>query len=73
MIRCPVRQVQTTEPAISRVQMRLLAKPTLGPDAEAIPDHQHPDHRFGIDRSFAGVTLESDEMRTDAGQTGKPV
>ena len=43
--------------------MHLLAEPTLGPDAEAIPDKQHPDHQLGVDRRAAHGTVERRQIR----------
>ena len=48
-------QPQAAEPAIGKIEMNLLAQATLGADAVAVADDQHPDHQFGIDRGAAGV------------------
>jgi hypothetical protein len=41
---------ESAEPAVCQVEMNLLTKSSLGADAEAVADDQHPDHQFGIDR-----------------------
>src|SRR6056297_2954224 len=73
MIRDPVTQIKAAEPAIREVQMHLFTQPALGPDAEAIPDQQHPDQQFRIDRRAAGVAVELRKMRADAAQIDKPI
>ena len=43
-------EAKPTEPAISQVEVYLLAQPSLGADARAITNQQHPDQQLGIDR-----------------------
>lgn len=50
MIRHASVEPETAEPAICQVKVDLLAQPSLGADAEAVSDDEHPDHQFGIDR-----------------------
>ncbi len=50
MIRDIALQAKPAEPTIGEVQMHLLAQSTLGADAEAVTDDQHPDHEFWVDR-----------------------
>ena len=50
MVRHVAVEAKSAEPAIGEVQMHLLAKSTLGADAEAVADNQHPDHQLGVDR-----------------------
>ena len=42
-------QPKPTEPAISQVEVHLVAHPSLEADAHAIADDQHPDHQLGVD------------------------
>jgi hypothetical protein len=44
MVGNAVVQIETAEPPIRQIQMHLLAEPSLGPNAEAIPNQKHPDH-----------------------------
>ena len=53
--------------------MHLFAQPPLGPDAEAIPDQQHPDQQLEIDRRTACVAVETSKMGADAAQIDKPI
>jgi hypothetical protein len=48
-------QAQTAKPAISEVQVNLLAQPALRPDAIAIADQQHPDEQL---RTIDGRPVE---------------
>jgi len=73
VVRDPVAQVKATEPAIRQVQMHLFAEPPLGPDAEAIPDQQHPDQQLGIDGRAAGMAVTVCKMDADAVQIDKPI
>ena len=57
-------QIEPAEPAIGEVEMHLLAEPTLGANAEAITDDQHPDHQFWIDRGPADLAVERPQMRS---------
>lgn len=66
-------QAELAKPAIGQVQMDLVAKPTLGADAEAVADDQHSDHQLGIDRRSAGVAVERAQMRPNAGQIDKAI
>jgi hypothetical protein len=72
MIRNTVRQIKTAEPAISEVQMDLLTKSPLRPDAKAIPHQQHPDQQFWVNRRATSMAVEIRYMRTDAAQIDKP-
>src|SRR6056297_1243968 len=73
MIRDPVTQIKAAEPAIREVQMHLFTQPALGPDAEAIPDQQHPDQQLGIERRAACVAVETGKIGADAAQIDKPI
>lgn len=52
-----VAKIEATEPAIRKVEMHFLAKPTLGPNAEQITDQQHPQHQLGVDRRPPSGTI----------------
>ena len=43
-------EAKPTEPAISQVEVHLLAQSSFGADARAITNQQHPDQQLGIDR-----------------------
>src|SRR5712671_1598859 len=53
-----VFQSEPAEPTVGKVQRDFLAKPPLGPDAEAVADDQHPEHQFRIDRGPAGMAVK---------------
>jgi hypothetical protein len=42
--------------------MEFLAQPSLGPDAEAVADEQHPDHQLGISRRPTRLAVEECQM-----------
>ena len=73
MVRHRIREIKAAEPAISKVQMDLLAKPALGPDAEAIPNQKHADQQLWINRWAASVAVKFCKMWTDTAQVNKPV
>lgn len=41
---------KAAEPAVCQVEMDLFAQAPLRPNAGAITDQQHPDHKFRINR-----------------------
>ena len=49
MIRHPIVQVETAEPAIGKVQVDLFTEPPLGPDTKTIAHKEHPDKQLGVD------------------------
>jgi hypothetical protein len=51
----------------------LLAKPSLGADAEAISNQQHPDHQLGIDRRPPKVAVEACQLAPEITQFDEPV
>jgi hypothetical protein len=59
---------EPAEPAIGEVQVHLLAEPTLGPDAEAVADDQHPDHQLRVDRGPPDLAVERAQVRAQARQ-----
>ena len=59
-------QSQTAEPSIGEVEVHLLAKPSLGPNAHTISNDQHPDHQLGSDRGTAHRAVEWLQLRADA-------
>src|SRR5690606_5569799 len=50
-------QAKAAEPAVRQVQMHFFAQPTLGTDAEAVADDQHPNHQCRIDRRTARMAV----------------
>ena len=68
MVRHTISAIKAAEPAISKVEMHLLAKPALGSDAEAIPNQKHADQQLWINRRTASVAVKFCEMWTDTAQ-----
>ena len=64
---------QSAEPAIGKVQMHLVAQPTLGTDPHAVTDNEHPDHQRGVDRWPSHLAVERLQMLADARQVHEPV
>jgi hypothetical protein len=52
MIRGRGFKAQSAKPAVREIEVHLLAKPPLGPDAVAIADERHSDHQFRVHRGF---------------------
>lgn len=61
MIRHALLKIELAKLAIREVQVHLFAASALRADAEAVADHQHPDHRLRIDRGAVGVAVEGRE------------
>jgi len=55
-------QTEVAKPAIGEVQVNLLAEASLGADAEAVADDQHPDHQLRIDRRPPSRAVEWSEV-----------
>ena len=66
-------EAQATKPAISQIEVDLLAQPPLGADAEAIADNQHPDHQLGIDRGSSDLAVIGLKMRPNLRQIDEAV
>jgi hypothetical protein len=45
-------EAEPTEPAVSEVQVNLLAQPPFGTNAVAIANQQHPHEQLRIDRDW---------------------
>ena len=73
MIRHAIRQIEATEPAIRQIEMHFFAQPPLRPNAQAIPDQQHADQQFGINRRTASVAIKLCKVRADTGQIDKAI
>src|SRR5262245_39578156 len=69
VIRHLVVEIEAAEPAIGKVKLNLLAQPALRPDAVAIADDQHPDHKLGVDRRTTDTRCRS----APASREGQPV
>ena len=64
---------QATEPAIGQIEMDLLAQPTLGTNAEAIADNQHPDHQLRINRGRPHVAIVGPKVQPQPSQINEPI
>jgi hypothetical protein len=64
---------EPTKPTIGQVEVNLLAKPTLGADAEAVAYDQHSDHQFGIDRGPANGAVEWSQLPPQFTKLDEPV
>lgn len=53
--------------------MDFVAESTLGADAEALAEEQHPDHELRIDRGPAHLAVEWAQMRADFGEIEEPI
>jgi hypothetical protein len=73
MIRHFAIEAKPAEPAVSEVQVDLLAQPTFGPNAVAVADQQHPHEQFRIDRRSAGRAVEWRQFATNTRKVDEPV
>src|SRR5476649_2332576 len=51
-------EAEPTEPAVSEVQVNLLAQSPFGTNAVAVANQQHPDEQFGINRRPASRAVK---------------
>jgi hypothetical protein len=63
VIRHFVIKTEAAKPAISKMQLDLLAQPSLKADTVAVAPDQHPDHQLGVNRRPANVTVERRQLR----------
>ena len=49
-------KTKSAEPAIGEVEIRFLAQPALGANAEKAADPQHPQHQFRIEAGRPALT-----------------
>ena len=73
MIRDVAIEPQATEPAISQIEVELLAQPPLGANAEAVADNLHPDHQLRINRRATHLAVVRLKMRPRPGQIDETV
>ena len=62
MIGDVVFQIEPAKPSVSKVQPDLLIYTTLGSDAVAIADDQHPHQKFGIDRGPTSMAVVAGQL-----------
>jgi hypothetical protein len=67
VIRHAIVKIEPAEPAIGQVQGNLLAEPPLGLDAIAIPDNQHSDEKFRINRGTPRMGIIGFELFMEIG------
>jgi hypothetical protein len=61
------------KPAICQIEMGFLAQASLGADAKAITDDQHPDHQFGVDRGATQRTIKGGQLSSQLAKFDEPV
>src|SRR6478609_11865014 len=61
MIGNSVFKTEPAKPAVSKMQLYLLAQSSLTADAVAVAYNQHPDHQLGVNRGAAEVTVKRRE------------
>ena len=54
---------QPTKPAVSKIDVDLIAQPTLRTNAGAVADNQHAHHQLGIDRGPPDVAIVRPQVR----------
>ena len=54
----PAVQSKPAEPAIGQIEVNLVAKAALGPNAHAVADDQHADHQLRINRGSAHLAVK---------------
>ena len=73
VIRHGIGQVETAEPAVSEIEVDLLAKSTFRTDTHDVADQQHPDRQFRINRRSPSGAVERCQVLPDATQIHKPI
>jgi hypothetical protein len=61
------------KPAICQIEMDFLAQASLGADAKAIPDDQHPDHQLGVDRWATHCAVKGGQPPPQLAKLDEPV
>jgi hypothetical protein len=67
MIGYLVVEIEPAEPSVGEMQLDLLAKSPLGPDAVAVAYDQHSDHELGINRGSTDPTVKGHEPLPQVG------
>src|SRR5207245_1525383 len=62
MVRYGVVQIEAAKPAVSEMQLDLLAQSPLEADAVAVAYDQHPNHELRVDRGPTNVAIEWREL-----------
>ena len=73
MVRHRAVKPEPAKPPVSQVQMNLLAQPALRANAEAVADHQHPDHQLRINRRPAHLAVKRRQLAPHPVEVDKPV
>src|SRR5262249_33388822 len=63
-----VVEIELAEPPVGKVQLDLLAQTALVSNAVAVPDAEHPDHEFRINRRAADVAVKGSQLLVQVGQ-----
>jgi hypothetical protein len=66
VVRYRVVQIKAAKPAVSEMQLDLLAQSPLEADAVAVAHDQHPNHEFRVDRGPTNVAIEWRELLAHA-------
>jgi hypothetical protein len=66
-------EAETTKPAICQIEMDFLAQASLGADAKAITDDQHPDHQLGVDRWATHCAVKGGQPPPQLAKLDEPV
>src|SRR4029077_3648934 len=66
-------EAQPTEPAIGQIEVNLVTKPPLGPDAVAVAHQQHTDHQLRIDRGPTHLAVVRLKVSPNARQIDEPI
>src|SRR6266849_8473239 len=66
MVRYRVVQIEAAKPAVSEMQLDLLAQSPLEADAVAVAHDQHPNHQLRVDRGPTNVAIERRQLLAHA-------
>ncbi len=66
VVRYGVVQIEAAKPAVSEMQLDLLAQSPLEADAVAVAHDQHPNHQLRVDRGPTNVAIERHELLAHA-------
>ena len=61
-------EIESAKPSISQMQFNFLGQPALRPQTVAVPDNQHPDHQFRINRWPANLAVIGIELLMHIGE-----
>ena len=55
-------EIESAKPPVGQVEVDLLTQPPFRSNAVAVPDDEHPDHEFRVDRRAPDIAVEGAQL-----------